>query len=86
MAITISGNLPKIKNFYGTLKFLVTQDHMGLEISKLLVQFSFRSEPNLMINKAVIRENKVEAVTREYKVINILAVSQSRTFSGTLKF
>ncbi len=35
------GDLPKIKHFYGTLKFLSTQDHMGLEISKCYSPYSF---------------------------------------------
>ena len=35
-------DLPKTKNFCGTLKFLLTQDHRGLEISK---RFSYSFHP-----------------------------------------
>ncbi len=37
------GNPPKIKKFYGTLKFLLTHVHMGLEISKHYSSYSFHS-------------------------------------------
>ncbi len=37
-AVTVFGDLPK---FYGTLKFWLTQNHMGLEISKRYSSYSF---------------------------------------------
>ena len=40
-AVTVYGDLPKLKKKYGTLKFLVTQNHMGLEISKRYSSVSF---------------------------------------------
>ena len=66
--MTFFGDLPKIKKKYGTLNFLLIQDHIGLEILKrysptVLIQ----SESNFMINKAAIRA---------YKVRNVLAMCQ----------
>ena len=39
--MTFFCDLPKIKKCYGTLKFLLTQDHMRLEISKRHASYSF---------------------------------------------
>ena len=51
------GDLPK---FNVTLKVLLTQDHVGLEVSKRYSSYSLiLTEPNFIINKAVIREYKV---------------------------
>ncbi len=58
------------KKIYGTLKFLLTQDHMGLEISKCYHTVVIRSEPNFMINKAVIREySYVLAICQKLKML-----------------
>ena len=42
-AVTFFSDLPKIKK-YGTLKFLSTQSHMGLEISKRYSSYSFHTK------------------------------------------
>ncbi len=59
------------------MKFLLTQDDMGLEISNRYSSYSFYPIlANFMINKAV---------RRECKRINVLAICQKLNFSGTFK-
>ncbi len=52
---------------YGTLKLLLTQDHMELYISKATPTVFIRSEPSFLINEAVINE---------YKIMNVLSMCQ----------
>ncbi len=55
-----------------------TQVHMGLKISKHYCSCSFIwSQPNFMINKAVIRE---------YKAINVLVICQKLKFVAVWNF
>ncbi len=55
------GDPPKIKIFNCTLKFLLTQDHMGLEIFKwlLLPQIFIQFQPNFIVSMLVMREYKL---------------------------
>ncbi len=56
------GNLAKLKTFYGTLKFLLTQDHMGLEISKRYSSYSFYPISSKLY-EAIGYHDRIQAVT-----------------------
>ncbi len=52
----------KSKKFYGTLKVLLTQDHMGLEILNTTPTFFIRCQSNVVRTLATMVEYRAEAV------------------------